>query len=92
MRAQQMYYQGMQGSAGTDKLSLSDKFENFTKCSVVKFFSLVILIILFNNSLVYDLEKNFIPPTISYGSPPILAVILNAFIIGFIFLLICKFT
>ncbi len=72
--------------------SFSEKFESFSNCSWQRFLALVILVVIFNNSFVYNFEKNLIPVGMRFGDPPLLAVFLNALIIGIIFLLISKFT
>lgn len=71
---------------------ITEKFESFTNCSWQKFIAIVILVIIFNNSMIYDFEKNIIPVNMRFGDPPLFAVILNAIIVGLIFLIISKFT
>lgn len=74
------------------KENFSEKFENVVGCSWQRFLSLVLLVVIFNNSFVYDFEKSLIPIGMRFGDPPLLAVFLNAIIIGIIFMIISKFT
>lgn len=92
MQQQQQRMQNIRSIPGGKVENFSEKFENFTNCSWQRFLALVILIVIFNNSFVYDFEKNLIPIGMRFGDPPLLAVFLNALFVGIIFLLISKFT
>jgi uncharacterized integral membrane protein len=59
------------------------------------FLIIVALIVIFNNSMVYCIQRNFTPNwlrTTSSGNPPIIVILLNAIIIGALFVLILRFT
>jgi len=92
MHPQQMHPHQYENSMVKNReVSFVEKFENYTNCSWVKFVCLVILIILMNNSFIYEFEMKLIPVNMRFGQPPLIAVILNALFIGIIFLLISKF-
>lgn len=74
------------------KVGVVEKFENFTNCKWQRVLALLILIVIFNNSFVYEFEKTLIPVSMRFGEPPLIAVFLNAIVVVLLFLAISKFT
>jgi len=74
------------------KTGLVEKFENFTNCKWQRVVALFLLVVILNNSFVYNFEKTLIPVSMRFGDPPLLAVFVNALLVVFLFLLISKFT
>ena len=71
---------------------LVEKFENFTNCKWQRVLALFLLVVILNNSFVYNFEKTLIPVSMRFGDPPLLAVFVNALLVVLLFLLISKFT
>lgn len=84
----QMGYQKM---GRQESFSKTTKFEELTNCKWQVFVAIIILCILFNNSILYNLEMSIIPVNMRFGTPPFLAVIFNSIVIACIFLIINKY-
>jgi hypothetical protein len=67
----------------------SEKFESFSKISLMKIAVLIALIILFNSPMIYEFEKTIISPNAPFGGMS--AVIMNALIIIILFIIANKF-
>lgn len=52
--------------------------------------AVIVIFILLNNSLVYGFETRLLPYQFSKGTPPLVAVVVNAVIAGILFLLVYK--
>jgi len=70
-----------------------DSFESELNLKWQTFLAIIILIILFNNAYIFEFEKPFIPAFLRESdSPPLIAVIFNAILIGGIVLIISKYS
>lgn len=78
-----------EGKKSSDK-SVSDNFKNITGVDWYMLISVIILFILFGNSLIYNSQSKFLPVDLRIGNPPLILVILNAVIVGILYLIIAR--